>query len=191
MTINKGSDQLISLTDNWREITSWDKALLYFTLFNNNYTFVWLIEDDVFIPSVQAFRSLHQLYSNTSDVIVSHNTITLSGDTSTWHWSLTVGKLVPPCSSSMVNVVGLSRRMLIAIGDYVRWLGEVLFHEFFFNTLAMHLNMTIVTPTELRTLVYRKSYSLQNILKRPNNLWHPVKNYTAQRLWRKMFVFLS
>ncbi|CAF3674779.1 unnamed protein product [Rotaria sp. Silwood1] len=183
-----GYQNTISLGSKWRQITSWDKALFYFTLFNNNYTFVWLVEDDVFIPSVQAFRSLHQLYSNTSDLIVQRNHINLLGNTSTWVWRLAFRKLIPPWYRSMVNVVGLSQRMLIAIGDYVRWLGEVPYHEFFFHTLAMHLNMTIVTPTELSTLVFRTSYSFQNISKKPNNLWHPVKNRTTHKLWRKILA---
>ncbi|CAF2817658.1 unnamed protein product [Rotaria sp. Silwood2] len=186
--VHYGYQKTISLTSTWREITSWDKTLLYFTLLNNNYTFVWLIENDVFIPSVQAFSSLHQLYSNTSDLIVPRNEINLLGNTSTWLWSMEVGKLILPWSCSMVNVVGLSRRMLIAIADYVHWLGEVPFHEFFFNTLAMHLNMTIVTPTELSTIVYQTFYSLEQIFKQPNNLWHPFKDLAKRKLWRKMLV---
>ncbi|CAF1223158.1 unnamed protein product [Rotaria sordida] len=111
-----GYRKTIYVGKGWPKITSWDKALLYFTLLNNNYGFVWLIENDVLIPSVQAFRSLHQLYSNTSDLIVPSNKINLLGDTSTriW-WPQAVGKLILPWSHSMVNVVGLSRRMLIAI----------------------------------------------------------------------------
>ncbi|CAF3107587.1 unnamed protein product [Rotaria sp. Silwood2] len=138
--------------------------------------------------SLTTFRSLHQLYSNTSDLIVPRNEINLLGNTSTWLWSMEVGKLILPWSCSMVNVVGLSRRMLIAIADYVHWLGEVPFHEFFFNTLAMHLNMTVVTPTELSTIVYQTFYSLEQIFKQPNNLWHPFKDLAKRKLWRKMLV---
>ncbi|CAF1165390.1 unnamed protein product [Adineta steineri] len=180
-----GYQKSIELGDNEREITSWDKALLYFTVLNKNYSFVWLIENDVFIPSVQAFRSLHQLYFNTSDLIVPNSTVNLIGKTSTWHWSMAADKLILPWASSMVNVVGLSQRMLVAIADYVRWLGEVPYHEFFFHSLAIHLNFTMVVPTELSAFFYRRHYSDEEVLRQPNNLWHSFKDRVRQSTMRK------
>jgi hypothetical protein len=185
-----GYQKTISLRDKWREVTAWDKALLYFGALNKNYSFLWLIEHDVFIPSVQAFRSLHQLYSNNSDLIIPRNVPNLVGDTSTWLWPTVVGKFVPPWFRSMVNAVGLSRRMLIAINDYVQWRGEVPFHEVFFHTLAMQLNLTMRAPTELSTLVFLANYTWEQIAKQPNNLWHPVKDLDKQKLWRERLVFL-
>jgi hypothetical protein len=189
--IQYGYQKTISLFKNWRIVTSWDKALLYFCLLNQDYSFVWLIEDDVFIPTVEAFFSLHQLYSNTSDLIIPRNSLNLYGDTSTWHWPLIVGKFIPPWSSSMVNAVGLSRRMLLAIDNYVQWLGEVPFHEFFFHTLAIHLNFTMVAPTELSTLVYGIYHSSEKVLKQPNNLWHPMKELIRHIELHKRLVFLN
>jgi len=90
----------------------------------------------------------------------------------------------------MANVVGLSRRMFTAIDDYVQWLGRVPYHEFFFTTLAIQLNFTIVTPTELSTDVFSTKHVFEDICKRPNNLWHPVKDLAVQKLWRERFVFL-
>jgi hypothetical protein len=189
--IQYGYQKTISLFNNWRIVTSWDKALLYFSLLNQDYSFVWLIEDDVFIPTVEAFFSLHQLYSNTSDLIIPRNGINLYGDTSNWHWHLIVGKFIPPWSSSMVNAVGLSRRMLLAIDNYVQWLGEVPFHEFFFHTLAIQLNFTMVAPTELSTLVYGIYHSSEKVLKQPNNLWHPMKEPIRHKVLHQRLVFLN
>lgn len=98
---------------------------------------------------------------------------------------MAIGQFVPPWACSMVNVVGLSRRMLFAIDDYVQWLGQVPFHEFFFNTLAMQLNFTIVAPIEMSTVVYSTSYSFEDIYKQPNNLWHPFKSLNTQKQWRE------
>ena len=186
--VHYGYQNTISLYWKWRQVTSWDKALLYFALLNRNYSFVWLIESDVFIPSVKAFRSIHELYSNSSDLVVPRNQINLLGNTSTWLWIKALGKVLPPWSRSMVNVVGLSWRMLVAINDYVQWLGEVPYHEFLFNTLAMQLNFTIVAPTELTTVTYFHSSSLGEIFKKPNNLWHPSKSLQKQKLWREKLV---
>ena len=56
----------------------------------------------------------------------------------------------------MANAIGMSRRLLTTIADYVRWRGVSTFHEFFPQTLSINLNMTVVSPIELETLVYRK-----------------------------------
>ncbi|CAF1187476.1 unnamed protein product [Adineta steineri] len=75
--------------------------------------------------------------------------------------------------------------MLVAIADYVRWLGEVPFHEFFFHSLAIHLNFTMVVPTELSTIAYRSNHSDQELLRQPNNLWHSFKDRVRQSTMRK------
>jgi hypothetical protein len=172
-------------------LTSWDKALFYFNILKNNYSFIWLSEDDVFIPTVQAFISLHELYSNTSDLIASGFRLNLSGDPLKWNWGSAVGRLIPPWAGSMVNIVGLSRRLLRAADDYIQWLGQIPFHEHFFHTLAMKLNFTIVTPIELSTDVYRMSYFFHQIKRQPNNIWHPYKDTETQKLWRERFVFFN
>ena len=46
--IQYGFKNAISIPLILREVTSWDKALLYFTLLRKDHSFVWLIEDDVF-----------------------------------------------------------------------------------------------------------------------------------------------
>lgn len=49
----------------WKERTtqSWDKALFLFSQLLTDYHFIWLIEHDVLIPSVEAFLSVHNKYS--------------------------------------------------------------------------------------------------------------------------------
>jgi hypothetical protein len=170
-------------------ITSWDKGLLYFCVLNQNYSFVWFIEYDVFIPSVQAFRSIHQLYSNNTDLIVPRSELNLLGNTSYWHWSRVPGTLVPPWSRSMTNIVGLSRRLLTAIAEDIQWRGEILLHEYLFHTLAIALNMTMVLPFELKTLDYRKKYTWEQIRQKPNNFWHPVKDPNIRHTWRQRLVY--
>lgn len=145
----------------------------------------------MFIPSVQAFRALHELYANTSDFIVPRHELNLIGTDGLWLWPMTTGKFLPPWACSMVNVVGFSRRMLIAMDRFVQWLGEVPFHEFFFNTLAVQLNFTIVTATELSTIEYAKPFSYEDVSSQPNNMWHPIKDFPKGKIWRKRFVLIS
>ena len=143
------------------------------------------------MPRVQVFRSLHELYSNTSDLIVPHHELNLIASDGLWRWIMASGKFLPPWACSMVNAVGFSRRMLTAMDQFIQWLGEVPFHEFFFNTLAVQLNFTIVIPTELDTIEYAKPFSYRDIRKQPNNMWHPIKDFPNGKMWRRRFVFLS
>jgi hypothetical protein len=145
----------------------------------------------VFIASVQVFRSLHELYSNISDLIVPRHELNLIASDGMWRWIMASGKFLPPWACSMVNAVGFSRRMLTAMDKFVQWLGEVPFHEFFFNTLAVQLNFTIVTPPELNTIEYAKPYFYEDIRKQPNNMWHPIKDFPQGKIWRRRFVFFS
>jgi hypothetical protein len=173
----------------WWALTSWDKALFYFNIINKNHSFVWLSEHDVFFPSTQAFLSLHELYSDTSDFIVPRVVLNLLANTSSWpHWRWAVGQLIPPWARSVVNVIGLSRRLLTIADQYIQWLGQVPFHEFFFHTISLQSNFTIVAPTELSTDVYYRSYSYENIHRQPNNLWHPFKSLGTQKQWRERLV---
>ena len=186
-----GFHQTMHLPNIPAPITAWDKALFYFTVLNRNYSFLWLIEDDVFIASTRALLSLHRLYSSTSDLVISANRLNRLGLRSGWHWWHTSGKFLPPWSSTMANVAGVSRRMLNAIDEFVRWRGFAPFHEYSFNTLALHLHLTMVTPTELSTLVYRVRHSFDSVRRSPNNFFHPVKNLQLHDTWRQQSVFYA
>ncbi|CAF0985691.1 unnamed protein product [Adineta ricciae] len=172
------------------QISSWDKSLLYFSKLNTNYSFVWLLENDLFIPSVGAFRAIHELYSNTSDLIVKRVDPNFDGNQeASWpHWKLAYGKLPPPWFESMTNAVGFSRRFLKTVDNYIRWRGIGTFHEYFFQTLGFNENMTVVSPTEFDTLVWRRSYSWQDIERNPSNWWHPVKNLSLHDIWRNRLL---
>ena len=184
--LQHGFHQTISLGPGWADVSSWDKALFYFCVLQKQYEFVWLIEEDVFIPSARAVRSLHQLYANTSDLVIPRSGINRLGDPGSWLWGMTVGKFVPPWACSMVNMMGLSRRMLAHVHEYVRWRGAVPFHEFFFNTLAMQQpNLSMVAPTELSGIVYRAEYTFEQIQLQPNNMWHSLKDFELQKTWRE------
>ena len=183
-----GYQSSTSLGSGWSNTTAWDKALLYFTLLNRKYSFVWLIEEDVFIPSTRAFLAVHRLYSNRADLVIPRNGINLAGKTSSWLWSMAEGKLVLPWSCSMVNVLGLGHRMLVATAQYVLWRGILPFHEFFFNTLAMQLNLTMVAPSELSTIVYAAKYLYDDVKRKPNNLFHPLKDRRLQSSWKEKSI---
>ncbi|UJR13242.1 hypothetical protein I4U23_000264 [Adineta vaga] len=164
----------------------WDKALYYFARISTNYSFVWFIEEDVFIPSFQAFRSLHELYSSSYDLVTSELHYNIQGDIHSWyHWYLAPERFIIPWAHGMVCAVGCSRSLLSAIDYYARWRGEVAFLEFLFHTIAIHnKQMKIVTPYELNTIAYRQKISFEQVKARPNNWWHPLKSIRKRQKWR-------
>ena len=170
-------------------VSAWDKAFFYFNVLHRDHAFLWLIEDDVFIASTRAFLALHSLYSGNSDLIVAENIENRVGNIdSWWWWYQAVGLFFPPWSHSMVNVVGLSRRTLDKVDELARWRGEAAFHEFFFNTLAIHENLTVRTPLEMDTLTWRYDHKYEEVVRRPNNLRHPVKDLRIHDSWRRRSV---
>jgi len=177
------------------EITSWDKTLFYFCELNLKHSFLWIIEADVFISSVQAFRAVHQLYSPISDLIVQQVIPNIIGDTSQWsHYSVAIGRLLPPWYRSMANILGLSRHLLNTIAEFIHWRGYNAFHEFSVQTLSLNLNMIVVSPTEFDTLFWRKDHSWDDVHQKPNNFFHPVKDKVLHKLWHErysLFLFLS
>ena len=167
---------------------AWDKALYFFTNVARDYSFVWFVESDVFIPSVQAFISLHELYSPSSDLVTADNVHNFDGRIGgEWpHWHLAPPKLPLPWTRSMVCAMGCSRRLLSAVEEYARWRGHIVYIELIFHTLALqHPEMKVVTPAELSTVVYRTNYAWEHITARPFNIWHPVKDLKRQASWRR------
>jgi hypothetical protein len=175
-----------------KDCISWDKAIYYFCqVKRNDYSFVWLIEDDSFIPSVDAFYFLHERYSKAGngDLICQKNDENSRGDTSSWKWSDVVGKFSPPWYHSMVCAIGCSRRLLDAIANYVQQKRFLPFIEYMFNTIAMQNHLKVVNPPELSTIIFREDWTWEQIRQRPNNWFHPFKSEHVRRENRLKFVF--
>ncbi|CAF1240013.1 unnamed protein product [Adineta ricciae] len=167
-----------------KDCISWDKAIYYFCrVKQRDYSFVWLIEDDTFIPSADAFVFLHEKYSKDGcgDLICQKNEENLHGDTSGWKWADVVGKFQPPWYHSMVCAIGCSRKLLDAIANYVQQRHFLPFIEYMFNTIAMQNRLKVVNPPELNTIVFRENWTWENVRQRPNNWFHPFKNEHIRR----------
>ena len=188
-------DAALSIQNGFREAnvfgtnkssSAWDKAIYYFSEVSTQYPFVWFVEEDVFIPSVQAFLSLHELYSPAHDLVTTELYYNKNGNLNSWyHWPWAPGMFVLPWGRGMVCAVGCSRRLLSHVSEYARWRGELTFIEFLFHTIVIQdREMKMVTPTELNTILYRETFKFEQIKARPNNWWHPVKNLNLHDEWR-------
>lgn len=163
---------------------SWDKSLYYFCIEKKDYDFVWFIEDDVFIPSVEAIKNFHEKYIN-SDLVCQSNGCNATGDISEWHWRKAVSYFRSlPWYCSMTCMIGVSRKLLNIIRKYVYYRKRLAFQEIMFNTLAMRAKLIVSTPPELSTIAYRHQWSFDDVERRPNNFFHPVKHFSDHELFR-------
>jgi len=177
-----------------KDCISWDKSLYYFCqIKRNDYSFVWLIEDDTFIPSVDAFFFLHDKYSKegNGDLICQKNDENLHGNTSGWKWADVVGKFSPPWYHSMVCAIGCSRRLLDAIANYAQQRRFLPFIEYMLNTIAMQNHLKVVNPPELNTIAFRENWTWEHVRQRPNNWFHPFKSGQIRRENRLRLSFLK
>jgi hypothetical protein len=162
---------------------SWDKALYYFTIINKKYEYIWFIEDDVFINSVDNIINLDKKYIKT-DLIVKANNINKNGKLCDWnHWDQVNNTLKLPWSMSMVCICRLSSRLLKKINDFTKKHKKLNFIEFLFNTIALHNNYIISNPIEFEPIVFRYNWDINNI--DINLFYHPIKKIENHKYIRQ------
>lgn len=172
-----------------RKVIAWDKMLYNFCNIDTDYDFVWVFEDDVFIPSYMNIVNLHKKYSQFDLVVPAHRQKT--DKIPDWHWPHIFKSIAPPHFTSMVCAVGLSRNMLNAVEQYALR-NRKLFHvEALFNTLAAH-NMLLVCPAkELKSIVWKAEWRLDHFMLLPDNLWHPKKDIENFNYYRNEIRWLT
>lgn len=154
-----------------------DKFLFAFCENYIDYDFVWVFEDDVFIPSVDTIQNLHNNYGNFD--LVTPNHFIKNDKTPDWHWR-SIFALFPnrtePFHYSMVCAMGLSRRMLNEIYDYAFSYNTLFYCEVMFNTLAHDHKLKVSNPLELKSIVWMGDWGVDEFLLLPNNVFHPRKD---------------
>ncbi|CAF3873044.1 unnamed protein product [Adineta steineri] len=173
-----------------KDCLSWDKALYYFCCQDGKkYDFLWLIEDDVFIPSVDALMAMNkQCYDKDYDLVCQENHYNLDGSVKprTWDlWNDAEGKFPLPWYHSMVCAIGVSRQLLTHIEHYAKTRHFLPFIEYMFNTIAMHEGLNVYCPPELSTINFRHDWLLREIEERPMNWYHPIKDFIQQHRFRE------
>lgn len=176
--------------------SAWDKAIYHFCEINTSYEYVWFIEDDVFIPTKYTLYNIDKKYKK-SDLLCCGNknndssylTITSEEKKDTifnlwWAWELAEGKIEKPWENSMVCACRISKKLLEKVREYVDKNHTLLYHEFMFNTLAIHNNLKITYPKELSGIVWRYDWKISEISK--SKVYHPVKSIEKQIEYRKL-----
>lgn len=152
---------------------SWDK-MFYLFLKETDYDFVWVFEDDVFIPSVDTIVNLNEKYKD-CDLVVPNN-FKKTDSIKDWHWSYLLDKYEPPFYHSMVCAFGMSRKMMNCLRDFVNKNNTLYYHEVMLNTIAMQNNLKLVDAFELKSVVWQGHWGIDEFLLLPNNVFHPVKD---------------
>jgi hypothetical protein len=156
-----------------RNPCAYDKFLYYYNIVSPKTKFVFMFEDDCFIPSLEVITNLISKYSS-YDLVVPNNR--LKSDTVLdWHWESVFKKVGAPRYYSMVGAMGISRKLFNVIASQVKDKGTLFFTEVMFNTLAMQNKLKVIDVFELKSIVWMGAWGLDEFLLLPNNVFHPMK----------------
>lgn len=181
---------------------SLDKALFYFSL-HNNYDHYWLIEDDIFIPTVEIISNIDKKHKN-CDLLVNSNSIQQDFSVE-WHWALMAKNnknrkckirqnkakttenfyIEPPWYSSYCSIVRISNNLLKKIKKFVNKNKTLIFMEFMFNTIAMKNNLQVCVIGDYLNIHWQKEPSSEEITSQ--KLFHPIKDYKKHKKYRLGF----
>lgn len=153
---------------------AWDKFCFLFCEVYTTYDFVWVFEDDCFIPNVEAFKALDDEYCS-YDLVCANNFYN-DGSAQDWHWKSIYKYLNPPYYQSMVCASGMSRNLLNLVKKFKQENNTLLHIEAMFNTLAMQNNLNVICPFELLSIVWLGEWTLDEMIQIPTNIFHPIKD---------------
>ena len=172
-------------------ITSYDKFFYYFTLINLNYEYIWIIEDDVFIPNINNIIDLNNK-SDDNDLVCANNFKGTLEDAKNniWFWDYAMKIFDEPAYCSMVCACRLSKNLMLEIKNVINKLKFIPLHEFLYNTIAYKKNLKVLCPPELSSIVYRKYWTIEDYKENPKNLFHPLKDYDKHEIYRNELLYI-
>lgn len=170
-----------------KRISSYDKFFYYFMMLNENYDYVWVIEDDVFIPDYKNIIDLNDKCYD-YDLVCAKNTKGTLKDAlnNEWFWPYAITIFGDPSYCSMVCACRLSKKLMNKMKEKILELKFIPFLEFFYNSVANMHNLKILCPEELSTIVYRTDWNINDFKKKRKNLFHPLKDFEKHEYYRNL-----
>lgn len=153
-------------------ISGWDKALYYFAIENNNYDFVWFMEDDVFFYNEKTLVTIDKKYMD-EDLLSNRYHENKNGDKHLWHWPSINIEYSPPYYCGMMCSVRFSKKMINCITNYATKHNTLFFLEALFPTIAMKNELKYKTPDEFKTIYYKHEFDKDDMC--ASKLYHPIK----------------
>lgn len=163
-----------------------DKALFYFSANIIDYEYIWFIEEDVFIPELNAIINIDKKYKKCDLLSTSNRICYNENDSLSWpHWNRVLEEctLPLPFIISMICAIRCSKKMLECIKDYACNHKTLFFCEILFNTIAYHNKLIVETPIELSKIHWIKTWDKKDVCK--NMLLHPIKEIDTQNEFRE------
>lgn len=165
-----------------KDVISWDKFFYSFCNEILDFDFVWIFEEDVFIPSIECIVNINRKYSHYD--LVTPNNFKKTDNIPDWHWKDIFEKINPPYFFSMVSACGISNNILNQIKKFVETNRYLIHHEVLLNTLANQNNLKVITANELKSVVWLGEWGIDEFVRLPNNFFHPrkdIENYSYIR----------
>jgi len=173
-------------------IIAWDKAIYHFCEVEKEYDYVYFVEDDVFIPSIESIQNIQEKY--TDDLLCHCDNGFFEkdkGDINVWNWRHANGALNLPWYASMVCAIRVSNALLRSVQRHVQLLRRIPFIEILWNTLAHQNKLSVRIIQEFEYIIYNpSSLDYKNyieILKKGQWL-HPMKEMEEHDEIRKIIV---
>jgi hypothetical protein len=164
-----------------------DKTLYYFSKQNIIFDKLWLIEEDVFIPTTSIISYIDSKYPE-ADLLTNPNinTIYKIDDIKGWHWPKIINsiKLPLPWSCSMISACRISQSLLECIEKYADYNKSLFLDEALFNTICIHNDLNISGIEELKNITFRETWTIDKINK--EYLYHPIKNTDIHTYFRNL-----
>jgi len=164
----------------FKPVVATDRAFYYFNRINKKYDHIWFCEDDVFMKNVNSIVDLDQQYP-TDDFIVPNIEMNRDGQPDGWsHWQNIDGTLSLPWAHHIICLTRISRELMNKVDEFVQKHHKLIYKEILFHTLALHNNMSIITPSELSKIRYPEEWDMLDIIGDHNRgekyIYHPIKD---------------
>ncbi len=142
-------------------------------LARNVNTHCWFLEEDVFMCNPKSLQQIDASHKSTDLLCAKH-----SPAESDWshlgEWK--EHRPFPKAYTSMMCACRMSPRLLRETRKFAHRSGRLYFLEYFFNSLCVQKGLSVATPPELQTVVYRAEYDRDDVRANPSFLYHPIKD---------------
>jgi hypothetical protein len=178
-----------SLLYNLKKPCARDKAMYYFSTKPKPFKHLWLLEEDVFVPSVKTLAALDAKYP-TGDLLCKefHHLIHMPRDFQPgWHWAWLKPQIHCPLpwAATMICAARLSAALVRTIGQYAAAHRRLFLDEALFPTLALQAKLDIVCIPELQHINFKDDSCVDIHNMQKTCLYHPVKNQAMHDLYRE------
>ena len=174
----------------FKPVVATDRAFYYFNRINKKYDHIWFCEDDIFMKNVNSIVELDQQYP--SDHFIAPNIeMNIDGQPDGWaHWQNIDGTLSLPWAHHIICITRISRELMNKVDEFVQKHHKLIYKEILFHTLAIHNNMSIITPLELSKIRYPEEWDMLDIIGDHNRgekyIYHPIKDIQKHIELRKI-----